>query len=83
VPITGGDSRTASENVPLNPPPPMLLLAGGSLSTDGISGLVANELPNGRQLGQVAIGGPSQGSALAVSPDGRRAYMLDATWLPV
>src|SRR5712692_8243979 len=59
----------------------MMLLAGGSLATDGMSGLVANELPSGRQLGQVTIGGPSQGSALAVSPDGRRAFMLDATWL--
>jgi hypothetical protein len=85
VPITGGDSRTASADVPLNPAPPllspMMLLAGGSLATDGISGLVATELPSGRQLGQVTIGGPSQGSALAVSPDGRRAFMLDATWL--
>jgi hypothetical protein len=78
--ITGGDSRTASTNVPLNPPPPMMLLAGGSLTTDGMSGLVANELPGGRQLGQVTIGRPSQGGALAVSPDGRRAFMLDATW---
>ena len=59
----------------------MMLLAGGSLTTDGMSGLVANELPSGRQLGHVTIGGPSQGSALAVSPDGQRAFMLDATWL--
>jgi hypothetical protein len=59
----------------------MMLLAGGSLERDGMSGLVASELPSGRSLGQVGIGGPSQGSALAVSPDGRRAFMLDATWL--
>src|SRR5438876_6606373 len=81
VPITDGDSRTASATVPLNPLPPMTLLAGGSLTTDGMAGLVANELPSGRQLGQVTIGGPSQGTALAVSPDGRRAFMFDATWL--
>ncbi len=81
APITGGDTRTASLDVPLNPLPAMMLLAGGSLATDGSSGLVANELPSGRELDQVPIGGPSQGSALAVSPDGRRAFMLDATWL--
>jgi len=82
VPTTDGNSGTASADVAGNPPlpllSPMMLLAGGSLANDGISGLVANELPNGRQLGQVAIGGPIQGSALAVSPDGRRAFMLDA-----
>jgi hypothetical protein len=81
TPTAGGDSRIASADLPLNPPMPMMLLAGGSLAADGISGLVANELPTARQLGQVTIGGPSQGSALAVSPDGRRAFLLDTTWL--
>jgi hypothetical protein len=42
--ITGCDSHTASADVSLNPPPLlswMMLPAGGSLATDGISGLVA------------------------------------------
>jgi hypothetical protein len=56
VPITDGDSRTTSASVPLNSLPAMMLLAGGSLATDGSSGLIASELPSGRQLGQVTIG---------------------------
>jgi len=61
--------------------PPSLLLAGGSLQSSATEGLVASRLPDGRQVGQVDIGGPSQGDALAAAPNGRHAYLVDATWL--
>jgi hypothetical protein len=60
---------------------PSLLLAGGSLQSPAAVGVVASRLPGGLQLGGVVEGGPSQGDALAVAPDGRHAYLLDRTWL--
>jgi DNA-binding beta-propeller fold protein YncE len=59
--------------------------AGASLVVYGLraldpassGGLEAFELPSGRVLGEVAVGGLTQGGAFALSPDGRRVYLLD------
>jgi hypothetical protein len=58
-----------------------LLIAGGSIDMATATGLVATDLASQRELGHFATGGPNQGDALPRSPDGRRAYLLDRTWL--
>jgi hypothetical protein len=59
-----------------------LVLAGGSFEVPNVDGLVVSGFPSGRQLGHVGVGGPSQGNAMAVAPDGRRVYWLDRAPLP-
>lgn len=59
-----------------------LVFAGGSFEAPNRDGLVVSGFPSGRQLGHVGVGGPSQGNALAVAPDGRRVYWLDRAPLP-
>jgi DNA-binding beta-propeller fold protein YncE len=49
----------------------------GGLDLASSGGIQASELPSGNRVGQVAVGGLTQGSAFAPAPDGRRAYLLD------
>ena len=49
----------------------------GGLDLASSGGIQASELPSGNRVGQVAVGGLTQGGAFALAPDGRRAYLLD------
>ena len=54
---------------------PFLLYGLGSLERGQSGGIVAMELPAGRLVGHTGLS--MQGWSLSLSPDGRRAYLLD------
>src|SRR5690348_16281300 len=54
-----------------------ILYGWGELDPTSGGGLQAIELPAGNVLGQVALGGLTQGGAFVLAPDGHRAYLLD------
>jgi len=57
-------------------PASFLAYAFGTLnSTSG--GVSAITFPAGNVVGTIAVGGTTQGEALALAPDGQRAYLLD------
>jgi hypothetical protein len=49
----------------------------GGLDPASSGDIQASKLPSGNRVGQVAVGGLTQGGAFALAPDGRRAYLLD------
>lgn len=58
-------------------PASFLAYAFGTLnSTSG--GVSAITFPAGNVVGTLAVGGTTQGEALALAPDGQRAYLLDS-----
>jgi hypothetical protein len=59
-----------------------VLYGWGELDPVRYGGLQALELPSGRLVGQTPFGGATQGGGFAFSPDPRRAFALDAEWLP-
>jgi DNA-binding beta-propeller fold protein YncE len=59
-----------------------VLYGWGELDPVRYGGMQALELPSGRLVGQTPFGGATQGGGFAFSPDPRRAFALDAEWLP-
>ncbi len=57
-----------------------VLIAGGSLYAGAGDGIFAADLASQQELGRFVSGGPTQGFALARSPDAGRAYLLDWVW---
>lgn len=58
-----------------------VLYGNGTLDPATSSGMQAIELPAGRLVGQVDVGGLTQGGGFALAPDGHHAYLLDRAQL--
>src|SRR5258708_36822497 len=66
----GGSSNSAAERS-------FVLYGNGSLDLGLDGGIQAIDLASGHRIGQVAVGGLTQGGGFALATNGRRAYLLD------